>query len=372
MELAYPILHPSCFYNGSDIDMRMEHTLFLTLLLGVLFLAIIPIALRIPVPVIVIESNSMAPHLVRGDIAFVVPAALFDPKAGSVAVFRDTEEISDRWIVHRIIEGDAQAGFTTKGDNNSAIDQAAPDSSRVMPADIAGLAITVWGRPLRIPAIGLLVLGIQQYIDARILSWIALTLGIVCVAADMFGGNRTGPEAAGSRFRSWLLWMPLFGIVVLTLSQTMISNSTEATITYDPIQTSSSELASRQQLDYAVTNQGIFPLILVLYSDDDRVLFSKPHSWLRPGESQTVKISIAERDLKQPAQQSAEAVFRAGTYLPLLPPQVLHKLIAWDIKGTAVATAMVPTVLLSIAFIWIVPAPGNRRTKILWRQRAAQ
>lgn len=350
--------------------MSIKRILLVGLLLGALFLAIIPIALRLPVPLIVIESNSMAPYLVRGDVAFVVPAALVDPKVGSVAVFREVTETHTRWVAHRIVDGDAQAGFVTKGDNNNSIDQATPDSSRVMPADIAGLAVTVLGRPLRLPAIGLLVLGAQEYVSATMLSWIALTVGIMFVALDMFGGERTFPITPTNRVTSWLLWLPLFGVVVLSLSQTMISNSTEATITYDPL-LSSTQFAS-QQLDYAVSNEGIFPLVLVLYSDDDRVLFSEQYSWLRPGESETVTIRIADRTSQQPAQQYAEAVFRAGTYLPLLPPDILHTLIAWDIKGSAVATALVPAILLAIAFIWIAPAPGNRRNEILWRQRAAQ
>lgn len=354
------------------MHMRIERVLFAGLLVGALFFAVVPIALQLPVPLIVIESNSMSPQLVRGDVAFVVPAALSSPRIGDVAVFRESEDEHARWVAHRIVDGNRQEGFVTKGDNNNAIDQASPDSSRVMPAYIAGLVVTISDRPLRIPLIGLLVLRAQEYVSATILSWIALTIGIMFVAADVFGRARRSLVTRGNRIAGWLLWLPVFGILVLSLSETMIANSTEGTITYDPALAAGSRLTSQQQLDYSVSNDGILPLLLVLYSDDDRVLFSERQAWLSPGESQTVVISIADSDVEQPADRYAEALFRAGAYLPLLPPRVLHELIAWDIKGSAVVTAVVPVFLLAIAFIWIAPTPGNRRHRIQLRQRAAQ
>ncbi len=85
---------------------------------------------------VVIRGSSMLPAFKGGDLVIARSAAVYT--AGDALAYRvPSGEIGAGTIViHRIIGGDAEAGFTLQGDNNSA-----PDPWHPRLADIVGKAV---------------------------------------------------------------------------------------------------------------------------------------------------------------------------------------------------------------------------------------
>lgn len=140
-----------------------------------------------PMPVGVIESDSMAPTLERGDAFLALPPALVDGvDVGDVVVFAGDEG----WTVHRVAER-VDEGYLTAGDANPFVDQAAAEPT-VSRGAIAGVVPTVGDTPVAIPAVG-------GYLS----SWVWIVVGIVAIGLALGGGSagptpRLGPLSIGA------------------------------------------------------------------------------------------------------------------------------------------------------------------------------
>jgi len=110
----------------------------------VLSLFIGKLEVDLPFRLYVVQSGSMEPSIMTGDVILIKPGFAYTKQ--QVITFTDEE---DRTITHRIIEIENQAGetvFITKGDANPA-----SDSQRVLLSQIIGQVILV------IPKIGYLI-----------------------------------------------------------------------------------------------------------------------------------------------------------------------------------------------------------------------
>ena len=92
------------------------------LVLGAWFVALRPVSLGGPLSFIGVTGFSMEPTYYEGDLVVVRERSHYDE--GDVVAYRipagDPGEGHN--IIHRIISGDGETGFTTQGDNNSYTD----------------------------------------------------------------------------------------------------------------------------------------------------------------------------------------------------------------------------------------------------------
>jgi len=97
----------------------------------------------------VVASESMAGTFERGDVVFIVSTAIQEPEAGKIAAFNyynlDRTEMIGLFS-HRIVGGNTESGWQTKGDAN-----ADPDTSPVLSSDIVGIVVG-W-----VPSVGFLL-----------------------------------------------------------------------------------------------------------------------------------------------------------------------------------------------------------------------
>ncbi len=94
-----------------------------------------PQALGGPAMFVAVRGSSMLPAYEHGDLVVVQSAGGY--KVGDVVAYRVPEgEVGEgKVVIHRIVAGDAAAGFTLQGDNNSA-----PDPWHPRQADMVGIA----------------------------------------------------------------------------------------------------------------------------------------------------------------------------------------------------------------------------------------
>ncbi|MEA4908984.1 MAG: signal peptidase I [Chloroflexi bacterium] len=335
--------------------------LFAVVTTGVVFaVAVIPLVFQLPIPFVVIQSNSMYPTLVRGDIGLVLPRVFSAPRVGDVSVF--WEDDAGRWVAHRIVDGDAQSGFITKGDNNPAADQVRNLNPLVLPNQIAGKLVTIAGEPMRIPLIGLTILAVQERLDSKLFSWLVLILGLMFVISDSLYAPRRRQPFHPRHVPFWEWWIPTLAFVALFMAQIMITNSQEAYIDYGGLTASErvrTQNQNRVEMTYAY--QGFLPMILVLYSDDANILFSQSQFWLSPQDDHIVKVEIGAKELPNDPHIEHRALFRVGAFLPVLPPAILEKLLAWNLRGAAIITALVPLILLTPLVYALMAGDGKER-----------
>lgn len=133
-----------------------------------------------PVPVGVVDSDSMAPTLEPGDRFLALPPGLVGgASVGDVVVFH----AADGWTVHRVV-GTTEAGFLTAGDANPLTDQS-DGAPAVSPAAIAGVVPSVAGRPIVLP-------------EPSTLAWVVALLGLGLVGWWRRPRRRLSPPRPGA------------------------------------------------------------------------------------------------------------------------------------------------------------------------------
>lgn len=154
----------------------MDYRLFVCVLALAVLVAAQP---ALPVQLSYATSGSMAPAIESGDLYVVVETT--NVNVGDVITYRSPTE---GFVTHRIV-GRAGGGFVTKGDANSATDQAA-GLAPVSRADVVGRVVTAAGEPLTVPGIGPALVAIQAH---RL--QILLVAGAL-LAVSLLKGNRRG------------------------------------------------------------------------------------------------------------------------------------------------------------------------------------
>ncbi len=101
-----------------------------------------------------VSSDSMYPSIKKGSLIFVKDIAFEDIKVKDVLTF--TEEGSEKWFSHRVVEIDTEnRAFKTKGDNNNIIDSGSTPYTAVvgkvhyqvpLVGFISMALSTVWGK----------------------------------------------------------------------------------------------------------------------------------------------------------------------------------------------------------------------------------
>ncbi len=154
--------------------------LFFIILLGIS--PLISILLNKPVPVSAIRSFSMEPVLTRGDLVVVWPTGDdYNYKLGQVVVFQSQEHGIHDWTMHRIVGGDSETGFITRGDANNYKDQANLFPP-IKPEWIAGVAPSLGNYVLKVPLVGYAVLFFSENMkNPFLLSVLLLLLALFIV-----------------------------------------------------------------------------------------------------------------------------------------------------------------------------------------------
>lgn len=194
---------------------------------------------------VVVSGVSMEPTYATGDLVVARRAAVYG--VGDVIAFRTAE--GD--VIHRIIGGDAEAGFRTQGDN---VDR--PDPYLPRPEDIRGRAVA------SLPAVGAWGMRLVQTIPAPLLVAGAILLGI--------GGDRSRrrrrpgrtssaepvhPRPSGSIVSSTVTSHPSIraAAACLVAAVVVLPSAVLAWRTPTTVEVPAADAADRHELDVTVT-----------------------------------------------------------------------------------------------------------------------
>jgi signal peptidase len=156
-----------------------------------------PVSLGGPASYVMVSGVSMEPTLHSGDL--VATRKYQSYQKGDIVAFR----VEGGIVIHRIVGGSAEEGFTTQGDNSETVDRWRPTGE-----DIVG---RMW---FSIPAGGDFLALLRQPL---ILGWLAGGLGVLTVLSGGSGKPGRSSDTSRSRPRAASLGGPPGTRVILGL-----------------------------------------------------------------------------------------------------------------------------------------------------------
>ncbi len=313
-----------------------------------------------------VSSGSMEPTIRTNDGYILVKSSNY--QLGDIITFKP-QVLDEAFVTHRIIEK-VDNGFITQGDHNNSTDQEAGEPL-IQAESIRGRVLTVKGRPLTIPKLGLISNQLNAIIKGiNILTLIAIFLAIYALGhiMEMFSGK----GRRGKRRRSRLIDIaPYFDPVFISLCLVLFINVVLVGISvkgWSPLETSYT----------VVTTEGIgSPLPGERFTEEMKLENMTPLPFIIKFDNK-VNIEAYPEKLKLPSKQAVaytltlEAPGEIGyytesinkyTYLDLLPDSWFDTLYSMN-KVLPLIVIFAPGIILNlILHIWWIRRwrPGRRK-----------
>lgn len=284
-----------------------------------------------PVLLTVIRSNSMYPVWERGDMVIIENLKDKDTIHNGNIVFFKTEKgsLADKgWIAHRVVNGNSDNGFITKGDANENTDQG-DGSGRIEREWISGRAFTIGETPIVIPKIGYLSLWAEKYQgNPYTLPVIAVTLAMIIAIGELKSGQKRRKTNKGMELQ--LIYI-VGGITIsVIIGATMLASSQKANVVYEVSNQSKGVLMGSAvgilKMGDEVTrplselsNGGFFKLIGAVTSDDKQIKLSHTKLSLLPGQEIETTFTV---NAEKPGKY--ESSIQVGLFYPFLPSSIVY------------------------------------------------
>lgn len=324
-----------------------------------------------PTLAVTIRTWSMTPLLTRGDMVFILPVA--DPanlSVGDIVVFRAQDDGVRDWTMHRIIDGDSEAGFLTKGDANERIDQDSPGFPAIRGEWVKGVVPQAGNVPLKIPLLGYLPLWLEENIESPVLIPSLLGgLAVILLLDELTKSKKRRKKEALQKHHLYFMGAIAFAIM---MGAVMIMGSLFITIPYGVSESRGAvtgsdvgvlEKGTVIELDLAnLQNPGRIPTLYTALSYDPQVKLDSSSYHLRQGDEVAVTGTLYANE---------EGMYRSsvivGMFLPFLPASVISYLVSYNIWLAFAAISFIPALpLFSIPFL---DSRFRRRIYRGWRKK---
>ncbi len=282
-----------------------------------------------------VRSDSMYPLFQRSDILLIRPSLNTEQlNIGDIVVFRSEEgSLSSKgWIVHRIVDGNDETGYTTKGDANNYTDQEAGQAGYIKREWIIAKAVAIAGKPVKIPLIGQLSLWIEQFrANPYAMPIIAVILAAIIGASELTGFKKAKKKHKSKYDLDKQLIYFLSGLTItVVIGTSMLASSQRIVIPYEVtlneqgvlMGSSIGIVKTGQQIEkplIQISNKGFFPIISTITSDDKQLTFSNAISTLIPGTEFTSYMTL---NATTPGKYNSTVY--TGMFYPFLPAKLVY------------------------------------------------
>lgn len=315
-----------------------------------------------PTLAVTIRTWSMTPLLTRGDMVFIWPTGeKTNFSVGQIVVFRSEERGIRDWTMHRIVGGDSQEGFITKGDANERTDQDGMGYPPVLPEWIAGAVPAIGSLLLRIPLLGYIPLLMEENMEnPRLLPALLGVLAFVLLLDEIFKTNKRRKMETLQKSQLCFLGGLVFSILIGSL---MIMGSLFLTIPYGVEKTEGALMSSdvgilrlgdsRELALAELNNEGAIPTYYYVVSEDPQVMVHQNSFYIRGGESTEVMATVYAQE---------EGIYHAriivGMFMPFLPKDIIAFLAKINFWLALIAISLMPALPL---FVLPYLDPRHRR-----------
>ncbi len=331
-----------------------------------------------PVLLTVIRSNSMFPVWERGDMVIIENLTEKDTVNIGDIVFFTTEKGSlstKGWIAHRVIGGDTDKGFITKGDANKQTDQDSAGTGPIKREWIAGRALTVGQAPLIIPKIGYFSLWMEKYQgNPFLLPIFAVILAILIGIGELKSGKKHKKKSKGMELQ--LIYIVGGCVISIILGGTMLASGQHIKLLYEVSENSKGVLMGssvgvlkvgdvQSQPLSDLKNDGLIPSIGVITTNDNQIKLSHQNVYLSKGQQIEAKYTV---HADHPGKY--ESSIRVGIFFPLLPASLIYFLAQKSYWLALASVSLVPGIPLMV-YPLIDGRMRRRMMKVLRKKRIA-
>lgn len=334
---------------------RILNTLLAIGILSTLIAAVGSAIAKEPVLLTVIRSNSMSPVWERGDMVIIENLREKDTVDNGDIVFFKTEKgsLADKgWIAHRVVDGNADKGFITKGDANNYSDQ--QDGSGLIERDwITGRALTIGETPIVIPKIGYLSLWAEKYqSNPYTLPVIAVILAIIIAFGELKSGQKRRKKNNGIELQ--LIYV-IGGLTIsVIMGATMLASGQTVNLVYEVSDQSQGVLMGSavgilkvgdevSQPLSELSNGGFFKLIGAITTNDEQIKFSHTKLSLSPAQQIETTFTV---NAEKPGKYDSS--IQVGLFYPFLPSSIIYPLAQKSYWLALAAVSLVPGLPLMI------------------------
>ncbi len=287
-------------------------------------------------PVSVVSSGSMEPVMHRGDVIMWTPTPIESINEGDIVVFRSSARDGEV-ISHRVIEvreRDGRTELITQGDANEYPDQEGPHYPErpITSNNLLGRVVSIGDLPMRIPLIGHLWLGTNQYIGAALANMGGggllmlvplLTAGMMILGTILMLPEKDDDEEGKLKhlilgddddkihpLKVFIILVLAFSLVIIVPSMNSMeehSISVGVQQEADPAQEQFSRVRPGQTIygNHSMTNYGVMSTRVYIYSESEQ-------GWMELGEDYT---SIDSADsMRVPFSITVPEDTERGTY----------------------------------------------------------
>lgn len=345
--------------------------IFLYAIIAVTFIAALgSVIFKQPLLISVVRSNSMYPLFERGDLVLINRIAPKDTvSVGDIVVFKT--EIGDYsnvgWIIHRIIGGNEQDGFITKGDNNPLTDQDMGGSPPVKKEWIVSRAITLDHFLLKVKFLGYLPLWAEKMQKGPyVLPGFAVLIAVVIGIVEWIRSNKKRLRKKGRLDVQAIYFFSGITVSVL-ICATMISPSQQVNVVYEVSESDQGVIVGSdvgiikigdqvEQPLVELNNRGFFPLIVSTVTNDSQFTFSDEMMTLHPGQHVKTRFQVHAQMIG-----TYNSSVRVAIFYPIMPSELIHRLNQINYPLALSVVSIIPGLPLMIYPLF----DSNMRRKLL-------
>ncbi|MDF2538655.1 MAG: signal peptidase [Herbinix sp.] len=300
-----------------------------------------------------VRSNSMYPLFQRSDLLLIQSlSAKENVQIGDIVVFKDKEgQLSSQgYIVHRIVEGNDETGYITKGDANDYTDQASGGTGRIQRGWIFSKVITIGKQPLKIPLIGYLPLWMEELQSTPyIMPLIAIILAAIIGVSEYLNSKkkkRTRKKRNGLELQFVYFFA---GITIsIIMGATMLVSSERIMVPYEVSDVAPGVLSGSNigiiMVGEEITkplselnNRSFLPIVATITTKDKQLSFQNPLTKLKTGNTLE-----ADMTLKAAKAGQYNSMIYVSMFYPFLPGKLIYYLANKSYWLALIAVSLLP------------------------------
>ena len=297
-----------------------------------------------PVLLSYVTSESMSPTLEKGDLFIINP--LTKGKVGDIVVFK----LRDRWTVHRIY-AETEDGYITKGDNNIATDQQ-DNGKPIKREDIAGVVVTIFDKPLKIPIVGNYLQEISKQASNVFVAVAVISLGCILMTRDSSGKtNKKKKKVILVKYKT------IYSVVSAVLITMFVISvvATWGTVSFNYVSTKAGNQQEGWYLPNSefvrkitIKNRGFYPTTFILSPKSDRITLDSSSFTLQGREERYVNVHV-----KVPSDTRVYyELIDVYAYPSMLPPDVIKSM--WDVSKYLPLTTFTLEIAAILAGVYLL------------------
>lgn len=303
-----------------------------------------------PTVIASVRSWSMAPQLVRGDMVFLLPVTeKTNLSPGQIVAFCAPEYGIYDWTMHRIVGGDSEKGFVTKGDANVLNDQEGNNYPSIKQEWIVGVVPTLGSALMKIPLVGHIPLWLEEQMRNPIIIILFLVmLAIALFVDEIFKSKKRRKKETLQKHHLCFIGGVAFAMLmaaVMLMGSLFISfpygvGSAPAVLMGSDVGVL--ENGSTLEVTLAkLQNRGGLSSFYIAVSTDPQVQLEQSVFHLRSGEETELKATIYARE-----EGSYQSNITLLMFLPFLPSAVISALAGLNIWLAFAVVSLIPALPL--------------------------